>query len=132
MTKRKHAAFAERLRKALEAAEIEPRPSKVEKALARRGVSVTAQAASGWLRGRYMPKPESMQALAFLTGVEPYLLQFGKTTQGVGEERGTWTRGVGGEDRMAIDAYLALPATRRHLVRELIHLLATPADKRRG
>ena len=132
MTKKHYAAFAERLRTALETAEIDVRPVELEKLLARCGVSVTPQAISSWLKARHMPRPEAMQALAFITGVEPYQLQFGKPAKGIGEERGAWGRKVSGDDRVAIEAYLALPATRRHLLRELIHMLATPSGKRGG
>lgn len=129
MTRKKHTAFAERLRTSLEAANIEPKPVVLEKLLARRGVSVTAQAISGWFGGRYMPKPDAMRALAFLAGVEPYRLQFGKPAQGVGEERVPWPEGASGEDRMAVEAYLALSPAQREVVRNLIHLLAAPPDK---
>ena len=61
--------------------------------------------------------------------MEPYRLQFGKPSQGVGEERGSWIEGVSGEDRLAVEAYLALSPERRHAVRELIHLLGKPAEK---
>lgn len=129
MTRKEHTAFAERLRTLLEAANVEVKPVVLEKLLARRGVSVTAQAISGWLSGRHMPKPDAMRALAFLAGVEPHWLQFGKPAQGVGEERLPWPAAASGEDRMAVEAYLALSPTQREAIRNLIHLLAAPPEK---
>lgn len=132
MTKKKHPAFAERLKTALEAVEIDTGPSELEKVLARCGVAVTSQAISSWFKGKHMPRPEAMQALAFIAGVEPYWLQFGKPTKGIGEDRNGWGRKVSGDDRVAIEAYLSLPATTRRVVRELIHILTTPSGKRGG
>lgn len=122
-----HAAFAARLREALQRAGIEARPVTLEKMLARRGVVVTAQAISGWLSGRYMPRPRALQALADLTGMPPHQLQFG----GIREESAVWPLPLQAADRRVIEDFLALPAERRVLVGELIAALAAPPRKTR-
>ncbi len=125
--KQDHAAFAARLREALQRAGIEARPVILEKMLARRGVVVTAQAISGWLSGRYMPRPRALQALAELTGTPPHQLQNG----GIREERAAWPLPLEAADRRVIEAFLALPAERRVLVGELVAALASPPRKSR-
>ena len=130
MSKKVHAAFAKRLHAAPEAARVDVSPSSLEKTLARCGVSVTPQGISSWLGGRHLPRPEAMQALAFIAGVEPAWLQFGKPARGVGEDRTAWPTGLGGEDRLAFESYLSLPDAQQKLVRELIHTLAGLTAKR--
>ncbi|PWK88513.1 transcriptional regulator [Fulvimonas soli] len=127
--KREHAAFAARLRAALKHADIEPRPVVLEKLLARHGVVVTAQAISGWLGGRYMPKPAALRALAGLVGLEPYQLQYG--ARSVREEPAGWSVRPSAADRLAIEEFLALPQAHRALVRELIAALARSGAPRK-
>lgn len=127
--KKEHAAFAARLRAALKDARIDASPVALEKLLARQGVSVTAQAVSGWLGGKHMPKPDAMRALACVAGMEPWALQFGgKPARGVREARATWPEHVRGHDRLAFEAFLKLPEERRRLVRELIAALEAAAS----
>lgn len=127
--KNEHAAFATRLRAALKDARIDASPVALEKLLARQGVSVTAQAVSGWLGGKHMPKPDAMRALAYVVGMEPWALQFGgKPMKGVREVRATWPEHVRGHDRLAFEAFLKLPEKHRELVRELIAALEVAAS----
>jgi hypothetical protein len=120
------ADFARRLRTALHDARIEPSASVLEKKFNSRydGTPVTAQAISGWLSGRYLPKQDKIRVLAAIVGVDPHVLQYGDK-QRVGEGRPTW-EAMAAPDRAMIDAFLSLPPAQRKLVRELIAALVAP------
>ena len=82
------AEFAARLRAALEARGIEASAAVVEKRFNSRydGAPVTAQAISGWLSGRYLPKQDKLRVLAAMVGVDPHVLQYGgKQRVGLGK-----------------------------------------------
>ena len=72
--------FAKRLRAALQAAGIEPSAAVLEKRFNSRyaGTAVTAQAISGWLNGKAMPKQDKLRVLASLVGMAPHELQYGE------------------------------------------------------
>ena len=130
--KTEQSAFAKRLRAALEAAGIDASPSALDKLVPQYGgEAVTPQAVSGWLAGKHLPKQANMQALARIVGRPPHELQFGTPAhKGVREANVAWPDHVRDHDRLAFEAFLALPETRRKLVRELIAVLAIPAPKR--
>lgn len=130
--KTEQSAFAKRLLAALEAAGIEASPAALEKLVPQYGgEAVTSQAVSGWLTGKHLPKQANMQALAHIVGLPPHELQFGtQAHKGVREANVAWPDHVRGHDRLAFEAFLALPEARRKLVRELIAALAVPAHKR--
>jgi transcriptional regulator with XRE-family HTH domain len=116
-------AFAQRLRAALEAEGIEASPAAIERLLAREGaVSVTQQAISGWLNGKHRPKPEHIEALAAILGIEAHELEY-RSHKGVRDAPARWPDQVRGHDRLAFEAFLKLPEERRRLVRELIAAL---------
>ena len=122
-------AFASRLRAALRDAGIEASAAVLEKRFNRRydGTPVTAQAISGWLTGRYLPKPDKIRVLAGLVGIDPQELLFGK---GSGSNRaeqplGAW-QAIGSRERQVIDAFLALTPKRRELVGEIVAELGKP------
>lgn len=119
------AEFAARLRAALEAKGIEASAAVVEKRFNSRysGAAVTAQAVSGWLNGKSIPKQDKLRVLAALVGMEPHELQFGGKRR-VGDAGVDWPQALGTQDRMMLDAYLSLPAAQRKLVRELVASLA--------
>ena len=118
------AEFAARLRNALTEAGIDQSAAVVEKRFnARyRGPPVTAQAISMWLNGRAIPRQDKMRVLAAIVGLHPHELQYGGRR--LGEGRGTWET-LHVQDRAMIDAYLALPASQRKLVRDLVTVLTT-------
>lgn len=118
------AAFATRLRAALEARCIEASAAVVEKRFNSRyeGAPVTAQAVSGWLNGQYIPKQDKLRVLAGLVGMEPHELLFG--TRSLGDAVLEWPAALGTDDRRMMDGYLSLPVTQRRLVRELVAALA--------
>lgn len=123
------AEFATRLRAALEAKGIEASAAVVEKRFNSRygGAAVTAQAVSGWLNGKSIPKQDKLRVLAGLVGMEPHELQFGGKHR-VADARAPWPEALGAPDRLMMDAYLRLPAAQRKLVRELVAVLARPGE----
>lgn len=130
--KRERTAFADRLREALERAGVEPSPAVLEKLLARHGsIAVTAQAISGWLGGKHMPKQDSLRALARICGIEPHILQYGgRLSHGV-REGDIWPERLTAQDRLTFEDYLTLTPQQREVVREMIRTLVA-AGKRRG
>jgi len=119
------AAFATRLRAALEAKGIEASAAVVEKRFNSRyeGAPVTAQAVSGWLNGKSIPKQDKLRVLASLVGMAPHELQFGGRHR-VGDLGSEWPQALVAQDRSMIDAYLSLSIAQRRLVRELVAALA--------
>ena len=119
------AAFAARLRGALEAKGIEASAAVIEKRFNSRygGAAVTAQAISGWLNGKSIPKQDKLLVLAAIVGMEPHELQFGGKPA-VGEGKADWAQALGVPERSMLDAYARLPATQRKLVRDLVASLA--------
>lgn len=119
------ADFARRLREALRDAGIEASAAVLEKRFNARykdGPPVTAQAVSGWLAGRYLPKQDKIRVLAEIVGTDPHLLRFGGRPR-IGEARPEWDR-LAPQDRAMLDAFAHLPLAQRKLVRELIAALA--------
>ena len=94
--------------------------------LARHGkASVTPQTVSGWLNGSFMPRRGNMRALAAVLGVDLQPLQTDSAPHQVKEPEAVWSAGLSGQDRLALQEFVALPATHRKLVRELIAALST-------
>ena len=91
------------------------------------GAPVTAQAISGWLSGRYMPKQDKIRVLAAIVGMDPQALQYGGGTARAGEDRAAWNA-MPAADRAMVDAFLSLPPPQRKLVRELVAVLAEAAE----
>ena len=123
------ADFAARLRAALEAKGIEASAVVVEKRFNSRyeGAAVTAQAVSGWLNGKSIPKQDKLRVLAALVGMEPHELQFGGKHR-VGDVRSEWLAAMAPQDRAMLNAYSRLPVAQRRLVRELVAALARTLD----
>jgi len=125
-------AFAARLRKLLADRKLPASPADLAALLARHGASVSAQAVSGWLGGRYMPKAPNQRALAALLGISRLALleDAGATPrQGVRESPPDWQVGVDGKDAIAFREFTTLPAAQRRLVRELILVLASASGQ---
>jgi len=119
------AAFAARLRGALEAKGIGVSPAVLEPRFNARygGAAVTPQAISGWLNGKSIPKLDKLHVLAGIVGMDPNELLFGGKPA-VGEGKPDWSQALGVPDRAMVDAYLSLPLPQRKLVRELVAMLA--------
>lgn len=123
--KTEQAAFGERLREGLRAAGMAESPKALADLVAARGgEAVTLQAAHRWIRGQSIPRRRTLRALADLLGVTPEWLlgEEPPQTRRLGEARAGL--GIDPRDRVAMDAYLALPAARRKLIRELIQVLS--------
>jgi hypothetical protein len=123
--KEEREAFSRRLAQAMRDADYEARPSVLEKLFNSRyrGKSVSFQTASRWLGGSSIPEQDKLRVLAKLLGLEPHVLRYGAPTPRVAEPGTSWPAELKPQDIEAIDAYLALPASRRKLVRELIAAL---------
>ena len=126
-------AFAERLKAAFKREGMEAGAAEVTRLLELQGVKITQQAVSGWFNGKHRPRPDHMEALAEIVGVEPHELEYkALPARGVRDVNTAWPDHVRGLDRLAFEAYLTLPREKRKLVRELITELAKePADRKR-
>lgn len=124
------AEFSARLRAALREARIEPSPAVLEKRFNSRyeGAPVTAQAISGWLNGKSIPRQDKLRVLAAMLGIDAHVLQYGGARTRVGEAKGAW-EAMGPSERAMVDAYVALAPSQRKLVRDLVAALA---EKGRG
>lgn len=118
------AEFAQRLRAALADAGIEASASLLEKRFNSRydGAPVSAQAISGSLSGRYMPKQDKVRVLAAIVGMDPHVLQYGGKSRAA-EPKRSWDS-MSEADSTMFDAFLALPVSQRRLVRELVSALS--------
>lgn len=115
--------FAQRLRDAMVAAGLEPRPGVLLNLFNTHywGRSVTFQAVSRWLKGEAIPAQDKLVVLAGLLKVEPEVLRFGSgVRQAVKDHRQRWGEGVGYLERETFDAFLQLPAPQRKVIREVI------------
>lgn len=117
------AEFAARLRAALKDARIEVSAAVLEKRFNSRygGAPVTAQAISGWLNGKAIPRQDKIRVLAAIVGMDPHELQYGGKSR-VGEGRPAW-EAMTTPERAMVDAYLSLPTSQRKLVRDLVAAL---------
>ncbi|MEZ5706888.1 MAG: XRE family transcriptional regulator, partial [Burkholderiaceae bacterium] len=114
--------FAARLGLAMTKAGYPLRPVVLEREFNTRfwGRSISLQAARRWLRGEAIPAQDKLQVLADWLGVAPEELRFGVSVrQSVEERRKRWDEGVGYLEREAFEAFLALPAPQRKIVREV-------------
>jgi len=126
--------FAQRLREAMVAAGLEPRPGVLLNLFNTNywGRSVTFQAVSRWLKGEAIPAQDKLVVLAGLLKVEPEVLRFGEQVrQSVERYRQRWDEGIGYQEREVFDAFLQLPAPQRKVLREVILTFAKvhTADK---
>ncbi|KKW67440.1 DNA-binding protein [Lampropedia cohaerens] len=119
--------FAQRLREAMIAAGLEPRPSVLLNLFNTHywGRSVTFQAVTRWLRGEAIPAQDKLVVLAQILNIEPEVLRYGTAIRdSVQRSRMRWTEGVGYLEREAFDAFLQLPPPQRKVAREVILALA--------
>lgn len=115
--------FAQRLRDAMVAAGLEPRPGVLLNLFNANywGRSVTFQAVSRWLRGEAIPEQDKLLALAGALKIEPQVLRFGdEVRSAIQQQKLRWDEGVGYLERETFDAFLKLPAPQRKLIREVI------------
>lgn len=87
--------------------------------------SVSFQAVRRWLRGEAIPSQDKLQVLAEWLKIEPHVLRFGeRATKTVKANRKRWDMGVGYLQRETFVALLAIPASQRKAIREIILALA--------
>jgi transcriptional regulator with XRE-family HTH domain len=122
--KSEQAAFGERFRAALKAQGQSESPKEIADLLPRYGgTPVSAQAVSGWLTGKSLPRQANMRALAKMLRMDAHALQYGDAPgRNVREPGKTWK--VAAADQLAIDAFLSLPNAQRKAIRDLIAILA--------
>lgn len=121
------AQFSQRLRKAIENAGYTLRPIVLEREFNTRywGRSVTVQAVRRWLRGEAIPSQEKLQVLADWLKIEPHVLRYGEqSVQKIRAKVQKWDDGIGYQEREVFEAFLALPAPQRKIVREVIQTFA--------
>jgi transcriptional regulator with XRE-family HTH domain len=115
--------FGQRLRDAMVAAGLKPRPSVLLNLFNTRywGRSVSFQAASRWLRGEAIPEQDKLVVLAQLLHIAPDVLRFGAQVRHTVEQRNQrWDEGVGYLERETFDAFLKLKPEQRKIIREVI------------
>lgn len=115
--------FAQRLRDAMQAAGLEPRPGVLVNLFNTHywGRSVSFQAVSRWLRGEAIPEQDKLLVLATVLNVQPEVLRFGEgVRQSIEQRNKRWDEGVGYLERETFDAFLQLPAAQRKIIREVI------------
>jgi transcriptional regulator with XRE-family HTH domain len=115
--------FAQRLRDAMVAAGLEPRPGVLLNQFNANywGRSVSFQAVSRWLRGEAIPEQDKLLVLAGILKIEPQVLRFGDAVRNsIQQQKQRWDEGVGYLERETFDAFLQLPAPQRKLIREII------------
>ena len=84
---------------------------------------VSAQAVSGWLTGKSVPRQANLRALAKMLRMDPHALLFGDPAgRAIREPDKAWK--VAAADQLAIDAFLALSNPQRKVIRDLIATLA--------
>jgi len=115
--------FAQRLRQAMVAAGLDPRPGVLLNLFNTHywGRSVTFQAVSRWLRGEAIPAQDKLVVLANVLKIEPEVLRYGEAVRhSVQQHRQRWEQDIGYLERETFDAFLQLPAPQRKLIREVI------------
>jgi len=124
--------FADRLRAALRREGMDMGASELKRLLELQGVVVSAPAVSNWLNGKHRPRPDHIEALAKIAGVEPQDLEYkAAPSKGVRDVNTAWPDHVRGLDRLTFEMYLTLPGDKRKLVRELIAELAKESSGRK-
>lgn len=127
--------FAQRLRDAMQAAGLEPRPGVLVNLFNTHywGRSVSFQAVSRWLRGEAIPEQDKLMVLAGVLNVQPEVLRFGEgVRQSIEQRKQRWEEGAGYLERETFDVFLQLPAAQRKIIREIILTFAkaNAADKK--
>jgi transcriptional regulator with XRE-family HTH domain len=127
--------FAQRLRDAMQAAGYEARPSVLEREfnLHYMGKPMTLHGVRRWLLGESLPRQDKLVALAEWLRIPPQELRYGaEIEKRVTQERARWDEGIGYQEREIFEAFLALPAPQRKILREVIQTFAKafPAEEK--
>lgn len=115
--------FSERLRAAMKARKLEVSGPVLEREFNLRwsGNPVRRQTVWKWLNGEAIPTQDKLQELAKWLKVDSQHLRFGDHVQKhLKAEQKRWDEGVGYLERETFNAFLALPAAQRKIIREVI------------
>ena len=119
--------FAERLRAAIVKAGYRAEAAVLEREFNQRhyGKGVTLHGVNKWLKGQSLPRLDKIETLAKWLRIPPEELTFGLAIkQQIKEDRARWDDGIGYQEREVFEAFLALPAPQRKIVREVIQTFA--------
>jgi len=115
--------FANRLRDAMVAAGYEAKPSVLEREFNLRymGKPMTLHGVRRWLLGESIPKQDKVEVLAEWLRIPPQQLRYGlEIEKRIQQQAARWDDGIGFQEREIFEAFLALPAPQRKIVREVI------------
>lgn len=115
--------FSERLRAAMKARKLEVSGPVLEREFNLRwsGNPVRRQTVWKWLNGEAIPTQDKLQELAKWLKVDSQHLRFGDHVQKhLKAEQKRWDEGAGYLERETFNAFLALPAAQRKIIREVI------------
>ena len=93
---------------------------------------MTLHGVNKWLKGQAIPRWDKIETLAKWLRIPPEELTFGlEIKQQIKEDRARWDDGIGFQEREVFEAFLALPAPQRKVVREVIQAFtrAYPIEK---
>lgn len=116
--------FAKRLKQAMKDAGYEAKPSVLEREFNLHYFGsrpMTLHGVRRWLLGETIPAQDKVLALARWLRIEPQALLFGEEPAlTVKDERGRWEQAVTHQERETFEAFMALPAAQKKIVREVI------------
>lgn len=115
--------FAIRLRDAMIAKGLEPRPAVLERQfnLHYTGNPMTLHGVRRWLRGETLPPQDKLIALAEWLRIPPDELRYGAEIKAeIKQARERWDEAINYQEREVFEAFLNLPAPQRKIVREVI------------
>lgn len=114
--------FGERLRTAMTQAGYEAKAVVLEREFNLRytGKAMTLHGVRRWLQGETIPSEDKLIVLARWLRVEPQVLRWGSTPNQVREEKLSWENAIGYRERETFEAFLALTAPQKKIIREVI------------
>ena len=122
MDKNAKTQFADRLRKAMIDAGLEPKAAVLERGFNLHffGPRITAHGVARWLRGETVPPFNKVAALASWLKVPVEALYGGASPNQAQQPQTRWGTEIGYQERELFEAFLRLPAPQRRVVREVI------------
>jgi len=119
--------FAKRLRAAMVRAGFEPKPAVLEREFNLRywGPPVTLHGVRRWLLGETMPTADKLDVLSKWLKLDPNQLRHGEEpARQIREKQQRWETAIKQQERETFEAFLALPAPQRKIIREVIMAFA--------
>jgi transcriptional regulator with XRE-family HTH domain len=115
--------FSKRLIVAMQKQGYKPEAAVLEREFNLRhfGKSMTLHGVNKWLKGESIPPYDKIITIATWLKVPPEELTFGLAiTQRIKQENSSWKEAISYQEREIFEAFLALPAPQRKVVREVI------------